>query len=234
MAIVKCFKHWRHYLKGSCYTIEVWSNHQNLQGFMRQPRINGRQARWLVYLTPYDFIIRHRPGLLNPADGPSRRPDYKARRTPDLVQKDLLASKLVVPDSKVLKATRSIPKARRTPDLVQKVRLASKLVVPDSKVPEATRSIPVPLCDIAKCQLYEIARMAEPSLHNVARRGPVRHGVARNSPDIRLCNTARSKPANAKARPNDFILPEAELCKAAKATRRVNALSPVGTEPAGQ
>jgi hypothetical protein len=201
---------------------------------MRQPRINGRQARWLVYLTPYDFIIRHRPGLLNPADGPSRRPDYKARRTPDLVQKDLLASKLVVPDSKVLKATRSIPKARRTPDLVQKVRLASKLVVPDSKVPEATRSIPVPLCDIAKCQLYEIARMAEPSLHNVARRGPVRHGVARNSPDIRLCNTARSKPANAKARPNDFILPEAELCKAAKATRRVNALSPVGTEPAGQ
>ena len=68
----------------------------NLQGFMKQPRINGRQARWLVYLTPYDFIIRHRPGLLNPADGPSRRPDYmaKAQEQPSLIQKDLLASKL--------------------------------------------------------------------------------------------------------------------------------------------
>ena len=120
IAIVECFKHWRHYLEGSYHTIKVWSDHQNLQGFMKQPRINGRQARWLVYLTLYDFIIRHRPGLLNPADGLSRRPDYKARRTPDLVQKDLLASRLVVLDSKVLKATGSIPliKARRTPGLV--------------------------------------------------------------------------------------------------------------------
>jgi hypothetical protein len=79
MAIVECFKHWRHYLEGSKYLIEVWSDYINLQGFIKQPRINGRQARWLVYLTPYDFIIRHRPGLLNPADGPSRRPDYMAK-----------------------------------------------------------------------------------------------------------------------------------------------------------
>src|SRR5438045_6616068 len=57
---------------------------------MKQPKINGRQARWLVYLTPYD-----RPGTLNPADGPSRRPDYKAQEEHSLVQKDLLASKLV-------------------------------------------------------------------------------------------------------------------------------------------
>src|SRR5438045_7595086 len=62
---------------------------------MKQPKINGRQARWLVYLTPYDFVIKHRPGTLNPADGPSRRHDYKAQDEPSLVQKDLLASKLV-------------------------------------------------------------------------------------------------------------------------------------------
>jgi hypothetical protein len=62
---------------------------------MRQPKINSRQARWLVYLTPYDFIIKHRLGLLNPANGPSRRPDYKAQAEPSLVQKDILASKLV-------------------------------------------------------------------------------------------------------------------------------------------
>jgi len=99
MAIVECFKHWRHYLEGSRHTIEVWSDHQNLQGFMKQPKINGRQARWLVYLTPYDFIIKHRPGILNPADGPSRRPDYKAQEEPSLVQKDLLASRLVGPNS---------------------------------------------------------------------------------------------------------------------------------------
>jgi len=27
-------------------------------------------------LAPYDFTIHHRPGDRNPADGPSRRPDY--------------------------------------------------------------------------------------------------------------------------------------------------------------
>ena len=103
MAIVKCFKHWRHYLEGSQHTIEVWSDHQNLQGFMKQPKVNGRQARWLVYLTPYDFIIYHRPGILNPADGPSRRPDYmaQAQREPSLLLKDLLAERLAGSDSRV-------------------------------------------------------------------------------------------------------------------------------------
>jgi hypothetical protein len=78
MAIVESFKHWRHYLEGSQHTIKVWSDHLNLQSFMKQPKINGRQARWLIYLTLYDFLIHHRPGLLNPADGPLRRPDYIA------------------------------------------------------------------------------------------------------------------------------------------------------------
>ena len=102
MAIVECFRHWRHYLDGSQHLIEVWSDHINLQGFIKQPRINSRQARWLIHLTPYDFIIRHRPGLLNPANGPSQRPDYiaKAQKEPSLVQKDILASKLEIrPDS---------------------------------------------------------------------------------------------------------------------------------------
>jgi hypothetical protein len=76
MAIVECFKHWRHYLEGSLQTIEVWTDHQNLKTFMVQQRLNGRQARWLIHLMPYDFKIHFRPGKLNPADAPSRRPDY--------------------------------------------------------------------------------------------------------------------------------------------------------------
>src|SRR5580693_7965133 len=132
MAIVECFKHWRHYLEGSQHTIEVWSNHQNLQGFMKQPKINGRQARWLVYLTPYDFIIKHRPGLLNPADGPSRRPDYKAQGEPSLVQKDILASKLV----------------ESNPDLLETARLdLTKLY----KLSVTQKD----LCNTVKCQLCE-------------------------------------------------------------------------------
>jgi transposase InsO family protein len=76
MAIVESFKHWRHYVEGSPHTIEVWTDHQNLKTFMTQPRLNGRQARWCMFLTPYDFTIQHRAGKRNPADAPSRRPDY--------------------------------------------------------------------------------------------------------------------------------------------------------------
>jgi transposase InsO family protein len=76
LAIVEAFKHWRHYLEGSKHPVEVLTDHHNLQGFMRQPRLNGRQARWCYYLTPYDFVIKWRSGSTNPADAPSRRPDY--------------------------------------------------------------------------------------------------------------------------------------------------------------
>jgi hypothetical protein len=43
---------------------------------MSQTRLNGRQTRWLIKLLPYDFKIFYWKGSLNPADGPSRRPDY--------------------------------------------------------------------------------------------------------------------------------------------------------------
>jgi len=77
MAIVMSFEHWRHYLDGAS-DVEVFSDHQNLKSFMSQTRLNGRQTRWLIKLLPYDFRIFYRKGALNPADGPSRRPDYLA------------------------------------------------------------------------------------------------------------------------------------------------------------
>jgi hypothetical protein len=40
---------------------------------MKQPKLNGRQARWCMFLIPFDFIIKHHPGKSNPADGPSRQ-----------------------------------------------------------------------------------------------------------------------------------------------------------------
>ncbi|EED18398.1 gag/polymerase/env polyprotein, putative [Talaromyces stipitatus ATCC 10500] len=76
LAIVRAFKHWRHYLEGSKYPVEVLTDHHNLQTFMKQSRLNGRQAQWCYYLTPYDFVIKWRSGSTNPADAPSRRPDY--------------------------------------------------------------------------------------------------------------------------------------------------------------
>jgi hypothetical protein len=39
--------------------------------------LSRRQARWAEILSSYDFVIEHLEGKRNPADGPSRRPDYE-------------------------------------------------------------------------------------------------------------------------------------------------------------
>lgn len=76
LAIVKSLQHWRHYLEGIHF--EILTDHQNLKWFMETKVLNHRQVRSYLELSKYDFVITHRPGATNPADGPSRRPDYMA------------------------------------------------------------------------------------------------------------------------------------------------------------
>jgi hypothetical protein len=76
LAIVAAFKQWRHYLEGSAYPVEVLTDHNNLVAFQSIKSLNGRQARWAIALSGYDFVIVYHPGKKNPADAPSRRPDY--------------------------------------------------------------------------------------------------------------------------------------------------------------
>jgi hypothetical protein len=78
MAIFECFVHWRHYLEGSTTPVRVLSDHNNLRYFMTTKVLNSRQARWAERLAAFDFVIEHKPGVSNPADGLSRRPDYFA------------------------------------------------------------------------------------------------------------------------------------------------------------
>src|SRR6266849_3663256 len=127
---------------------------------MKQPRINSQQARWLIYLTPYDFIIRHRPGLLNPADGPSRRPDYLAQKGPSLKQDNLLASRLVGSNSDLSKAVK-LSKAAG-PDLP--LCEVAKMVIP---CPLGDTTVDFRLCDTARPTL-DMAVGSRPILAMVA------------------------------------------------------------------
>lgn len=77
LAIVESFRHWRHYLEGSTYPVEVLSDHADLRSFMITHKLPRRQVRWALTLSSYDFRIVYRKGALNPADGLSRRPDHQ-------------------------------------------------------------------------------------------------------------------------------------------------------------
>jgi len=76
LAVVESMRHWRHYLEGLRNPVQVLFDHENLKIFMSTKALNRRQARWAELLANYDFVLVPISDTKNPADGPSRRPDY--------------------------------------------------------------------------------------------------------------------------------------------------------------
>ena len=77
LAIVEAMHHWQHYCRGARHPIIVLTDHANLVWFMTTPNLSRRQLKWAEKLAEYDFNVTYREGNKNPADGLSRRPDYK-------------------------------------------------------------------------------------------------------------------------------------------------------------
>ena len=55
LAIVRGLEAWRHLLEGAQYKFEIWTDHKNLEYFMKAQKLNRRQARWALYLSRFDF-----------------------------------------------------------------------------------------------------------------------------------------------------------------------------------
>ena len=67
-------KRFRCYLEGRPFHLKT--DHEALIYLQKQRDLNRRQTRWVSELSPYSFTVEYRLGVTNPADGPSRRPDY--------------------------------------------------------------------------------------------------------------------------------------------------------------
>jgi len=60
------------------YKFEVWTNYKNLEYFIKVQKLNHRQACWALYLSRFDFTLKHVSDTkMGKADGLSRRPDWK-------------------------------------------------------------------------------------------------------------------------------------------------------------
>jgi len=78
LAIIRGLEAWRHLLKGAQFKFEIWTDHKNLEYFMKVQKLNRRQVQWALYLSRFDFTLKHVPGTrMGKADGLSRRPDWK-------------------------------------------------------------------------------------------------------------------------------------------------------------
>ena len=65
-------------LEGAQSKFEIWTDHKNLEYFMKAQKLNRRQVRWVLYLSRFNFMLKHVLGTrIGKADGLSRRSDWK-------------------------------------------------------------------------------------------------------------------------------------------------------------
>ncbi|SOV04978.1 uncharacterized protein UDID_17813 [Ustilago sp. UG-2017a] len=87
-AIVAAFKHWRQYLEGAKFQVQVLTNHRSLEYFTTTKQLNRRQACWSELLADFDFVIQYRPGAqAGLPDALTRRSNMRPKdRGPSLMQ----------------------------------------------------------------------------------------------------------------------------------------------------
>jgi len=77
LAVMETLKQWRHHLKGANYNILIRCDHTNLKYFQTSKVLSRRQDRWLENLSADDLVIELLEVSKDPADSPSRQPDYE-------------------------------------------------------------------------------------------------------------------------------------------------------------
>ena len=78
-------------MEGTKIKFEIWMDHKNLEYFMSSQNLNQRQAQWALYLSRFNFVLKHVPGIkMGKVDGLSRRSDWEKRKEGDNKEKTLL------------------------------------------------------------------------------------------------------------------------------------------------
>jgi len=118
LAVIRCLEVWRHFLKGAAIKFEIWTNHKNLEYFMKAQKLNKRQVRWALYLSRFNFILKHVLGSkIGKADSLSRRLDWEVG-----VEKDNKNKTLVKPEWLEVRKTETVEIIIDGVDLLEEVR----------------------------------------------------------------------------------------------------------------
>ena len=134
LVVVRCLEAWRHFLEGVMMKFEIWTDHKNLKYFMKAQKLNRRQARWALYLSRFNFTLKHIPGSrMGKADSLSRRPDWEVG-----VERDNENKTLVKPKWLEARRTERVEVIVEGVDLLEKVR---KSKVKDNEVVKAVEEM---------------------------------------------------------------------------------------------
>ena len=113
---------------------EIWTDHKNLEYFMKVQKLNRRQARWALYLSRFNFTLKHVPGSkIGKVDSLSRRLDWEVGVKRDNEDKMLVKSEWLE-----VKRTERVEVIVEEVDLLEKVR---KSKVKDNEVVKAVEEM---------------------------------------------------------------------------------------------
>jgi len=134
LAIVRCLEAWRHFLEGIVVKFEIWTDHKNLEYFMKAQKLNRQQARWVLYLSRFDFVLKHIPRTkMEKTDSLSRRPDWKVG-----VERDNKDETLVKKEWLENRRTEKVEVIVEGVDLLEKIKQSR---VKDNEVVKAVEEI---------------------------------------------------------------------------------------------
>ena len=134
LAVVKCLEVWRHFLEETTIKFEIWTDHRNLEYFMKVQKLNRRQARQALYLSRFDFMLKYVSGSrMKKADSLSRRPDWEIG-----VERDNEDETLVKLEWLEVRKTKKVKVIVEGMDLLKKVK---QLKVKDDKIVKAVEKI---------------------------------------------------------------------------------------------
>jgi len=59
LAVIRELENWGHLLEGTKFKFGVWIDHKNLEYFIKTQKLNRKQACWALYLSRFDFTLKH-------------------------------------------------------------------------------------------------------------------------------------------------------------------------------
>ena len=134
LVVVRCLEVWRHFLEGITTKFEIWTDYKNLEYFIKAQKLNHRQARWALYLSRFDFTLKHvSRSKMGKANSLSKRPDQEIE-----VDRDNKNEILVKLEQLEVRRTKEVEIIVEGVDLLEEVR---KLKVKNDKIVKAVEEI---------------------------------------------------------------------------------------------
>ena len=118
LVVVRYLEAQRHFLEGTTTKFKIWTNHKNLEYFIKVQKLNRKQAKQTLYLSRFNFTLKHILGnKMEKVDSLSKRPDQKVG-----VERNNEDETLVKPEQLEVKKTEEIEVIIERMDLLEKVR----------------------------------------------------------------------------------------------------------------